>query len=66
MTHAERVYTGEQDPTPLFAALAGLGPVADRVRLVFQGGDPALPPLYLARSNPASGERKWRLDGERA
>jgi glycosyltransferase involved in cell wall biosynthesis len=50
VTYTGRVYTGKQDPTPLFAALAGLGPVADRVRLVFYGGDPGLP-LRLGRQH---------------
>lgn len=34
------IYAGRRDPTPLFKALAGFGPDADKVRVVFYGTRP--------------------------
>jgi hypothetical protein len=42
IAYTGQIYSGRRDPSPLFEALAGLGPDRNRVRVVFYGSDPAL------------------------
>ncbi|UEM20070.1 glycosyltransferase [Skermanella mucosa] len=50
ITYAGVLYSGRRDPSPLFQALALLGPERERVRIEFYGSDPGLvfPPAERA------------------
>lgn len=50
ITYTGQLYSGRRDPTPLFQAMARLGPLVQKVRVSFYGPHPQLP-LRLAQDH---------------